>query len=388
MLIYGYSPYFADRVVKMRFDDFFRNKDTTLKQKIWAQRRGFFSDKIAFYGLTNENYRDYLSDFDYLKLHPINREYSQWIDDKLTMKYLLQPFAEFLPLYYYHICNQEILRLIDCPDGYGQSIKDIINLLKARQFLAAKKFAGSAGEGFIKLNFIDNIYLINNQISSESQVINMIDNWMQFKYGGYLITEYLHANDYLRNIWPDTSDTLRVTIARNYNQPTEIISALIRFGTKNTSVIDNALSGGVFCKVDVDTGAFANGKILKDGKIMECKYHPDTNAKVEGFVPYWDLVIEKVTEICSYIPQVRYMGIDVIIVSDGLKVIEMNSHPNIEFIQYDCPAYKNELAKHFYLKLVEEKEEQQENRKNNGLIRRFIRFSKEVSNRSITTLQN
>ena len=99
----GYSSFFAKAAVSNRYEDFFKNKNTTLAQKLWAQKRGFLSDRISFYGLTENNYRDYLSDFDYYRLHPINGPYSKWIDDKLTFRYLLAPFSSYLPEYYYHI---------------------------------------------------------------------------------------------------------------------------------------------------------------------------------------------------------------------------------------------------------------------------------------------
>ncbi len=93
----GYSSYSASTVLDKGFEDIFRNKKTTLSQKLWAQKRGFFSDSIKLYGLNDDNYLDYLSDFDYYWLHPINGAYSRWIDDKLTFKYILQPFSEYLP---------------------------------------------------------------------------------------------------------------------------------------------------------------------------------------------------------------------------------------------------------------------------------------------------
>lgn len=63
----GYSPYFAYEVFEVRVKDLLERTSIPLRQKIWAQKRGFLSDKIAFYGLTEENYKDYLSDFDYYK---------------------------------------------------------------------------------------------------------------------------------------------------------------------------------------------------------------------------------------------------------------------------------------------------------------------------------
>ncbi len=197
----GYSPYFADLAVKLRFDDLTKNKDTTLKQKIWAHKRGFLSNKVVMYGLTDENYRDYLPDFDYYRLHPINGAFSKWIDDKLTLKYILQPYSEYLPEYYFQIKGNEILRLTDCPAGIEGSIPGIINLLKEKQFLAAKLISGSYGEGFFKLAYLDNRFYQNNKLSSENEIELLLKEWLQKKFGGYLITEYVSTNSILGTIW-------------------------------------------------------------------------------------------------------------------------------------------------------------------------------------------
>ena len=44
---------------------------TTRAQKRWAHKRGFYSYRIAQYGLTEENYRSFLSDYQYKRLRPL-----------------------------------------------------------------------------------------------------------------------------------------------------------------------------------------------------------------------------------------------------------------------------------------------------------------------------
>lgn len=48
----------------------------------WAIRKGFFPGKIKLYGLNEENYRDYLPDFPYFMLHPLNHHFKLWVNDK------------------------------------------------------------------------------------------------------------------------------------------------------------------------------------------------------------------------------------------------------------------------------------------------------------------
>ena len=60
----------------------------------------------------------------------MNGLYNNWIADKLTIRYMLQPFAEYLPENYYQVSKMGILRLMDCPGGFNATIEDIFRLLR------------------------------------------------------------------------------------------------------------------------------------------------------------------------------------------------------------------------------------------------------------------
>jgi hypothetical protein len=137
--------------------------------------------------------------------------------------------------------------------------------------------------------------------------------------------------------------------ARLNNQESCIVSSFIRFGTKKTGVIDNASIGGVACAVDIEDGRFFNGRTVEKDNMVECRYHPDTKALMEGVLPYWSLIKKTIHDISNYyIPQMKYMGYDVIITDEGFKIIEINSHQGIKFHQYYKPFYKNQLANDFF----------------------------------------
>jgi len=349
----GYSSYSASILLDKWYEDIFSNKKTTITQKIWAHKRGFFSDRIAYLGLTDQNFTDYLSDFDYFWLHPINGAYGYWIDDKLTIKYILQPFGEYLPEYYYHVYNGEILRLMDCPDGYGQTTREVINLLKAKGVLAAKLVSGSGGEGFYKLAHEDHGYFVNNLPSNEEEVQELIGTWLEKNKEEYLITEYIFEHREMQKIYKEAPGTLRILVTRERLQSPGILFAKHFFPTRKTGLTTNGKT--VACNVDICTGCFSDGITFVDSRVIDCKYHPDTNVLLEGTLPNWGLISEKIVEICKSIPQVRYMGFDMIITNDGFKIIEINSFPGIGVNQHYCPHLKEDTSKYFYNNLFKEK---------------------------------
>ena len=213
----GYSSYSASVLVDKRLDDIFRNKKSPISQKLWAQKRGFFSDSLKLLGLNDNNYQDYLSDFDYYWLHPINGAYSKWIDDKLTFRYILQPFSGYLPEYYYHIYRGEILRLMDCPPGYQNNLQDAIQLLHAKGALAVKLPSAEYGKGFNKLAHEQGVYSINAEPASREAVEEFIASLLKNAGTEYIITEYLQSHNDLKKICPQPASVLRIDLIRELN---------------------------------------------------------------------------------------------------------------------------------------------------------------------------
>ena len=378
----GYSSFAARALFNNRVADLFNTKTTTLAQKIWAQKRGFFSETAQLYGLTEDNCNNYLSDFDYYRLHPINGSYSKWIDDKLTLRHILEPFSEYFPEYYYHLCKGEVpkrnsrgevpkrnsrgevpkrnsrgavLRLVDCPDAYSATVQGVLQLLQDRGSLAAKLAAGSLGAGFFKLAWDGKEYWINKQPAGRQDVEDLLNGWLNSGNVDYLITEYLQAHRDLQKILPGTPGMLRIVVLRDNGQPPCMVHAYKIFPGKGTVKTGGPTFSGMNCLVDLETGRFFDGNRLENNKIVDCRYHPDTGVKVEGFLPHWHILKETIFQICDYIPQVRWMGLDIIITDEGPKIIEINSHPGISFTQYFHPFLKDEKTSAFFHRLLEEK---------------------------------
>ena len=55
----------------------------------WAHERGFFAESAYAFHLSDSNVADYMSDYDYYRVWPLNNWQRIWINDKLTLKYML-----------------------------------------------------------------------------------------------------------------------------------------------------------------------------------------------------------------------------------------------------------------------------------------------------------
>lgn len=60
----------------------------------WAHNNGFLAESAVAYNLTEENKDDYLSDYDYLKIWPLNSWERIWIND---ICYLARSWTSICP---------------------------------------------------------------------------------------------------------------------------------------------------------------------------------------------------------------------------------------------------------------------------------------------------
>ena len=320
----GYSSYYVTYYSKL-VKNAYSSSSLPKADRKWAYKRGFFPWRIQQYGLTDENYKSIISDDDYYYLYPLNNRYRMWIDDKLTIKYLLAPFDRFLPRYYYHLMKERgVMRLMDCPQGYNSSVEDVISLLRDKGQLAAKMTAGTYGIGFYKLESSDGCFFVNGERKTEEDFRAFL-----LSLSDYIITEFVEMHSTLKKLNSRAVNTVRVTVINEHGSDPFIAFSFMRIGTKKSGIVDNTAQGGMVCKVDVDTGRFYDAETLIDHVYHKVTHHPDTNELLEGTLPNWDLVKNSIIEISKYLPQLTWLGYDIAITEDGFSIIEINSHQGL-----------------------------------------------------------
>jgi len=333
----GTLPYLTIKFPGEVWKDFKTNKDTSFKEKIWALRHGFISYRIHQYGITEDNYDEFISDFEYRWLRHINPEYREWMEDKITVKYICSDYNHCFPEYYYHISlkngNNKVVSMMDCPKHYTNTYDDIFELVKEKGSLALKPDEGSHGDGFYKFSYSDGKYYLNHKEAHKEEVLNIL----QDVNNQYLVTEYIDMHPVIKNIYSGAVNTIRMIVFKKDGKNPQIGNAYMRFGSKRTGAVDNMGAGGMFAKIDIETGKFYDAKIIEANEIKPCLYHPDTNVKIEGYLPNWDKVKEEVLSVARNIPQLEYFGFDLAITSDGLKFPEINRFPDYPAIEKLSP---------------------------------------------------
>lgn len=353
----GLVPYQSTRWIRDVWCDLISQNGLTFKDKIWAYKHGFLSYRITQYGITPDNWRKFISDFEYRWLRHINTKYKYWLEDKITLKYIASDYGECFPAYYYYTSLKDgenrVIPMMDALEGYGASYSEILRLAKDMGTLALKPDEGSHGEGFYRLSWDGKGFLLNGKHASEQDVLKVLEN----PSNQYLVTEYIEMHPQLKAIYPEAVNTIRVTVFKRDGRTPKLGNAYMRIGSSKTGVVDNVAAGGIVAAVDIETGQYGNAQILdgvNQGNLIACPVHPDTGVRIEGILPNWEYAKKTILSIADAIPQLEYFGFDLAITPDGIKIPEINRFPDYPRIDKLTPQiteyllYKLDCKKRMY----------------------------------------
>ena len=142
----GFTGGEARRWVREVYRHKTRDYGFSRKETSWAIKRGFMPEQVARMGLTEENYRDYISAKDYAFLRPLNGTYSKWITDKVTIHTVFKPFRQYMPALYYQLSKRydetQIIPLYN--DEAGDTFEDVLTLIKEKQAVTAAPANGAS----------------------------------------------------------------------------------------------------------------------------------------------------------------------------------------------------------------------------------------------------
>ena len=232
---------------------------------------------------------------------------------------------------------------MECPSDIRKDSDFLWNLLYQKKILIMKPNSGSSGGvGVVKMELRDDgLYENNKPIDMDR--FNAVKDTMR----NYIVTEYAYQHHELEEVWPKSECTLRVIMIKDtqedkYSPATwSCAVSYARFGTSKNGGASNLSSGGVGVGFDFETGRYNDFAIrykryTQDGK-WKITQHPDTGYVWNGkSLPNWKLVRTQIDDVCSQISSLDYLGLDIIITENGMKLCEINSHPAMDYEQVMC----------------------------------------------------
>lgn len=301
-----------------------QNRQIPFWYKIWAFCNGFFPCRGWFHGVNAKNCKQYLTDFDYYRKAPYNDPAYTAQISKENLKKTLHAFDAFLPRYYLTIRQGILQRLEDWPDEIELSGAESV-LLEKNEILVMKRVSGRAGAGFIAAKYLGgDSFSFNDMTLCRKEAAAYIEGL-----DGYLVTEFVEQAETYRDIWDQTTHTLRVqTYKKDVSSPAEIVFAFLRIGSaKRLRAVSHVVSEGIYTTgIEVIAGdPIATVTAGEDGRMTFVEKHADTGKNLQICVPNWHIIAEKCMEMHDRLAKLNWLGWDVVVTDDGFKILEVNT---------------------------------------------------------------
>jgi hypothetical protein len=322
----------------------------------WAHEQGFLAESAYAYGLDEHNVSQYLSDYDYYKIWPLNSWSRIWINDKLTLKYLLDgtEYADFMPKYYFYSTPEGLHVLVDAPrQNIVPTLDEFRAVLSEVGEMGCKPCNGTTSLGFHHLACQGDGFTLDGEPISAADVDAFVTG-----HPNYVFTEYLRPSDQFRAYAP-TIHTLRVMTINEHGYDPWIMGGYLRLpnklsGEANYIIVadENRDKFNVFLDYDGQTGAYGPGKLTYVDRAVPTNTHPDTGLPLSGLIEDYDALRDTILGVCRRFSTVEYMGFDIGFTPDGPKCMEINSHPGIKYVQIFHPLMARESTHDYFSRKI------------------------------------
>ena len=312
----------------------------------WAHSQGFFAEAAYAYDLTEENLGDYLSDYDYARLWPLNSWQRIWINDKLTLKYCLSgsPFDHYLPRYYYYTRPEGLMPLVD--SAFDPTADGLAAILREVGEIACKPCNGAESKGFHRLSYDGHDLLVD---SNPVEVSGLAD--FAAEHPNYVLTEFIRPCSQLAAIDP-LIHTLRVFMINPNGCNPQHVAGYLRFALGNDKSGDTANytppTEEDICSfnvaLDLADGSFGAGRLVYANRVVDTPAHPNSGVVAEGTLPFWDEVLKLTHDVALRFGPLECLGFDIGLTEDGPRIMEINSHTGIKYLQLFTPLMSHPVA--------------------------------------------
>lgn len=265
------------------------------------------ADMLFQAGVKNVGFQDYI-DYDFAILTPAERAtyMTHPVSNQISQKYdhpdyrgLFQDKVEFDRTF------SEFLRrewmVVDA--GNADDLRAFTERLGT---IVTKEPVGQAGTGVHRYHAAE------------------VEDWAQFhrgllERGEILVEEVIRQHDDLAAVCPGTVNTTRVTAFFD-GEKTHILAMAQKFG--RGAVSDQMTFGGFYTMLDENGRALGAG-YDSHGHVHEL--HPDSGVRIADFqLPMIDEVKAFVDQVARVVPQVQYVGWDIVVGPDGPVLVEGN----------------------------------------------------------------
>ena len=203
--------------------------------------------------------------------------------------------------------------------GEELSLEQTVNVIKELgRFVCKPSMQGGGGK---------NVQSFNSSVMSKEEIKNMLTSYSQ----DFLIQGILTNHPLLAELNDSSLNTCRIVTYRDVESNNYVLlGSYVRFGAHG-SFMDNATSGGGFCKI------FNDGLVDDRIRVLKC-FEPRSLKKEKGlsefYMPHYDEMVRTAKKLHARLAYCDIIGWDFTVTDDDkIVLVEYNSRPDIEGFQ-------------------------------------------------------
>ncbi len=251
------------------------------------------------------------------------KDYGIFSDDKIVTAAMLQAYDVAQPKLLFSYEKEQFFN----PANARVAAAEINAIIEASQSLKIflKPSFGSGGKGILVFEKKEGKY-----VNSNNEPLNADFFIRELKGAFYFVQQGLVHSAEMSRIYPNSINTFRI-VTEYKNGEAKILFAIFRMGQGGKN-LDNASSGGLYLKVDIDTGMMSDHALSFSRDIYTT--HPDTGFTFKGAqLECWEEIKSFVLLTAKKFRKLRYIGWDVAFTNEGPVVIEINKRPGVGIVQ-------------------------------------------------------
>ncbi len=284
-----------------------KNKVSTFFDMLYCAKKfgaGYYDYQIfAFYDMDNKHRSTYVTRI-------INQRFNSFMND-YSYEHFLENKDEFNKLYKKYV-GRDFLLLDEASE---QEAKEF---LSKRDLIFCKMKDLECGHGCERIKV------------SDYPDLDTLYKYLKDK-GFCIVEDNIKQHPALSKLYPNAVNSMRIITVLDKDGEPHLLYVVQKMGVGG-SIIDNNC---MFTPVDPETGKILypahSGDTIKGIVYTE---HPDTHVKIQGYqIPYVKEAVQMCLEAAKITPQIRFVGWDVAITTDGPVIIEGNTYCAHDFWQ-------------------------------------------------------
>jgi hypothetical protein len=313
-----------------------------LRDIAFGARHGFAADRVFLYGRPAIVSGTYLSDLQRQFSRFINpKPVRELLEDKLLFAALVGGLVH-VPKNYLYTDNGSVVVLLD----EWNEITSCRNPNKTYR-LVMKRARGGGGVGVHFVDIRQGSVCVSGQ---ETEVSDFLRDFV--RHDEHLLCQFIEQSTFCREIYPHTTNTLRIICMRERGGEPFIAKAIFRIGTRNSNGVDNFGRGGLAAIVDTESGVLSAVVEHHDAAPRAPTLHsrhPDTNTPIAGeCLPGWKEANDQALRLMRHLPFINYAGWDIVLTNSGPVFLEGNNYTGVRLAQLQTGLLADPRTRDFY----------------------------------------